>query len=68
VVASPFIRYARGVVDRFPPRVARIAILCVGLGLVMTTFGFGSRIAFHVQRARFRLGLLWRLGRKRMSG
>lgn len=68
VAPSPFIRYARGVVDRLPPRVARIAILCIGLGIVMTTFGFGTRIAFHVQRARFRLGLLWRLGRKRMSG
>ncbi|MBN2079220.1 MAG: hypothetical protein JW838_09655 [Spirochaetes bacterium] len=65
---SPFIRYARGVVDRLPPRVARIAILCIGLGIVMTTFGFGSRISFHVHRARFRLGLFWRLGRKKMSG
>ena len=66
--SSPFIHYARGVVDRLPPRVARVALLFVGLGIVITTFGFGSRISFHVQRARFRLGLVWRLGRRRMSG
>ncbi len=65
---SPLLYYARGVMERFPSRIARITMMFFGLGLVITTIGFGSRISFYFQLMRFRMGLFYRLRIRKMSG
>ena len=62
---SPVVQYARSIMDRFPRRFAFITLTFAGLGLVITTMGFGSRISFYLQLALFRLRLLLRLARKK---
>jgi hypothetical protein len=62
---SPVVQYARSVMDKFPRRFAFITLAFAGLGLVITTMGFGSRISFYLQLALFRLALLLRRVRKK---
>jgi hypothetical protein len=62
---SPIVQYARSIMDRFPRRFAFITLTFAGLGLVITTMGFGPRISFYLQLMLFRLRLLLRLARKK---
>jgi len=52
---SPVVYYAKNVMDKFPRRFGIITITFVGLGLVITTMGFGTRISFYLQLFLFRL-------------
>jgi hypothetical protein len=58
---SPVIHYARRTLDKFPRRFGYITLTFVGLGLVMTTLGFGSRLSFYFRLLWFRLKILYRL-------
>jgi hypothetical protein len=62
---SPVVQYARTIMEKFPRRFTFITLTFAGLGLVITTMGFGPRISFYLQLALFRLLLLLRLARKR---
>lgn len=62
---SPVVQYARTIMEKFPHRFGLITLTFVGLGLVITTMGFGSRISFYLQLLLFRLRLLVRLARKK---
>ncbi len=57
---SPVVYYARNVMEKFPRRFGIITITFVGLGLVITTMGFGTRISFFLQLFLFRLKQLYR--------
>jgi hypothetical protein len=57
---SPVLYYAQRIMEKFPRRFGFITLTFVGLGLVMTTLGFGTRISFYFQLMLFRLGLLVR--------
>ncbi len=63
---SPVVNYARRVIDKFPRRFGLITLTFAGIGLVITTLGYGTRISFYFQLALFRLGLLYRRAVKRM--
>ncbi len=57
---SPVIYYARRVMEKFPRRFGLVTITFIGLGLVITTMGFGTRISFYFQLFLFRLKQLYR--------
>jgi len=57
---SPVLYYARNVMNKFPGRFGLITITFVGIGLVITTMGFGARISFYFQLFLFRLKQLYR--------
>ena len=65
---SPVVYYAQRIMEKFPRRFGLITLTFVGLGLVMTTLGFGTRISFYFQLVLFRLRLMFRPLRKKMSG
>ncbi len=52
---SPVVYYAKNVMDKFPRRFSIITVTFVGLGLVITTMGYGTRISFYLQLFLFRL-------------
>jgi hypothetical protein len=62
---SPVIYYAMRILEKFPRRLGFITLTFLGLGLVITTMGFGSRISFYSRLALFRLRLLYRLMAKK---
>ncbi len=57
---SPVIYYAQRVMEKFPRRFGLVTITFIGLGLVITTMGFGTRISFYFQLFLFRLKQLYR--------
>jgi len=57
---SPVVYYAQRIMEKFPRRFGFITLTFLGLGLVMTTLGFGTRISFYFQLVLFRLKLLFR--------
>jgi hypothetical protein len=57
---SPVVFYAQRIMDKFPRRFGFITLTFLGLGLVMTTLGFGTRISFYFQLVLFRLKQLFR--------
>ena len=57
---SPVVIYAQRIMEKFPRRLGLIAVTFFGLGLVMTTLGFGSRISFYTRLVLFRATLLYR--------
>jgi hypothetical protein len=65
---SPVLYYAQRIMEKFPRRFGLITLTFVGLGLVMTTLGFGTRISFYFQLVLFRLRLMFRPLLKKMSG
>ncbi len=62
---SPVVYYARTIMEKFPRRFGLITITFVGLGLVITTMGFGSKISFYLQLLLFRLRIMVRLSKKK---
>jgi hypothetical protein len=57
---SPVVQYAQRIMEKFPRRFGFITLTFLGLGLVMTTLGFGTRISFYFYLVLFRLRLLLR--------
>ncbi|MBN2159696.1 MAG: exo-alpha-sialidase [Spirochaetes bacterium] len=62
---SPVINYAMRIMEKFPRRLGFITLTFLGLGLVITTMGFGSRISFYSRLALFRFRLMYRLMAKK---
>lgn len=62
---SPVLLYAQGIIDKQPRRFALAAVTMLGLSLVITTMGFGSRIRFYARLLMFRMKVIYRLVAKK---
>lgn len=58
---SPVVFYARHVLKKFPQRLGVMSLALLGIGLVITTMGFGSRLSFYLRLAGYRLAVMYRL-------
>lgn len=57
---SPVVYYAQRMMEKFPRRFGLITITFFGIGLIITTMGFGNRISFYFLLALFRLKQVYR--------